>query len=110
MVMAAFILVAACIAEKNPVPVTVANILEDPTIYANQSVELKGSITSQCGSGCWFIMSDTTGEMYVTLSPNNFVIPPAMGKEVTVNGTLAIEGTDVALVGSQVLLDGKTYS
>jgi uncharacterized protein YdeI (BOF family) len=110
----AFTLATACIAQENPQPIlpvqaTINQILENPTNYENQSVELTGTITSQCGSGCWFIMSDKTGDMYVTLKPNDFVIPPALGKEVSVNGTISIKDNDVALIGSSVLLDGKTY-
>ena len=110
----AFTLATACIAQETPqnslpVKATVAQILENPVIYGNQSVEVKGTITSQCGSGCWFIMSDKTGDLYVNLKPNDFVIPPAMGKEVTVNGTILIKDNDVALIGTSVLLEGKTF-
>ncbi|HWQ67166.1 MAG TPA: hypothetical protein VN372_09880 [Methanospirillum sp.] len=113
-----FTMVTACIAQETtsspliPVQiqkVTVAQILEDPLAFENVPVELTGKITSQCGSGCWFIMSDDTGDLYVNIRPNNFVIPPATGKEVTTQGNITVKDNDVALIGSSVLLDGKTY-
>jgi hypothetical protein len=55
-------------------------------------------------------MSDETGDLYVTLRPNNFVIHPAMGKELTVNGTVVFKNNDVSLVGKSVVVEGKTYS
>ena len=118
-VMMAFTVMTTSAAEVNlspanglnttPLKVTVGDILEKGDSYGNQTVEIPGKITSQCGSGCWFILSDGNGDLYVTLKPNNFVIPPAMGKEVTVQGILAIQGNDVSLIGSSVVLDGKTY-
>ena len=92
-----------------PIPVTVIDLLTTPEKYAATNLSVQGTITSQCGSGCWFILSDDTGDLYVNLKPNDFVIPPSMGKEVVVNGTILDSSGDVAFIGSSVAIDGKKY-
>jgi uncharacterized protein YdeI (BOF family) len=89
--------------------VTISDILEKAPEYLNQSITVTGTIASQCGSGCWFILSDKSGDLYVNLKPNNFVIPPAMRKEVTITGNITLKDNDVSLIGSSVLLEGKKY-
>ena len=92
-----------------PAKVSIADLMNAPEKYTSASISLEGKITSQCGSGCWFILTDDTGDLYINLKPNNFVIPPAMGKKVIVNGSAIIKDNDVALIGSSVDLEGKTY-
>ncbi|HWQ63791.1 MAG TPA: hypothetical protein VN429_05200 [Methanospirillum sp.] len=108
--------VVGCFADQSgnqtavaPEKVSISNLLSSADKYTEKPVSVEGKITSQCGSGCWFIMSDDNGDLYVNLKPNNFVIPPAMGKKVTVIGNVIIKDNDLALVGSSVSLDGKTY-
>nr|WP_319579808.1 hypothetical protein [uncultured Methanospirillum sp.] len=55
-------------------------------------------------------MSDESGDLYVTLKPNNFVIPPSIGKKVTVTGNILIKDNDVTLVGSSVDVEGSHFS
>jgi uncharacterized protein YdeI (BOF family) len=88
--------------------VQIGTILENPETYVGQNVTFNGTITSQCGSGCWFIISDDTGDLYVTLRANNFVIPPAMGKKATVTGQVSEKG-DIFVTGSQVTIGDTTY-
>lgn len=88
--------------------VQIGAILENPDTYVGQNVTFNGTITSQCGSGCWFILSDDSGDMYVTLRANDFVIPPSMEKKATVNG-LVTKKDDVFVTGSQVTVGDKTY-
>ena len=86
----ALTLITACVAaesgnqsEKNitaPMTVTIGDILEKGPSFESQVIEVTGKITSQCGSGCWFILSDESGDLYVTLRPSNFVIPPGHGQ------------------------------
>lgn len=92
-----------------PEKVSITDLLNSADKYTDKQVSVEGKITSQCGSGCWFIMSDDSGDLYVNLKPNNFVIPPAMGKKVTVVGNVVVKDNDMALIGSSVNLDGKTY-
>lgn len=50
-------------------------------------VTLTGSISSQCGSnGCWFVLQDDTGQVFINLSQNNMTIPPRMNKQAKVTG------------------------
>ncbi len=102
-----------CIAEEisndsEPLHVTIGEILEQPDTYAGQNVTFTGTISSECGSGCWFIIGDDTGEIYVNIRPNNFTIPPAMGKEATVTGKVQ-KKDDTYLVGSQVVIGDTVY-
>jgi len=92
-----------------PEPVSIADLISSADKFADKPVSVEGKITSQCGSGCWFIMSDDNGDLYVNLKPNDFVIPPAMGKKVTVVGTVVVKDNDMALIGSSVNLGGKNY-
>lgn len=107
--------IAGCIAdlgtgqEAKPVKVTIADLVNTPEKYGTNNLSVEGTVSSQCGSGCWFILSDNTGDLYVNLKPNNFVIPPAMGKKVEVNGTILVKSGDVAFIGSSVDLEGKHY-
>ncbi|MGV8111188.1 hypothetical protein [Methanospirillum sp.] len=92
----------------NTSQVQIGTILENPETYVGQNVTFNGTITSQCGSGCWFIISDDTGDLYVTLRANNFVIPPAMGKKATVTGLVSEKG-DIYVTGIQVTIGDTTY-
>ena len=108
--------IAGCFAEQReesdnltPIKVTVADILSTPDKYSSVNLSIDGKISSQCGSGCWFILSDDTGDLYVNLKPENFVIPPSMGKNALVNGTILEKNGDIEYIGSVVLIDGKSY-
>ena len=99
---------AETIEQKDSNQVQIGTILENPDQYIGENVTFNGTISSQCGSGCWFIISDDTGDLYVTLRANNFVIPPAMGKKATVIGQVSMKG-DVYVTGSQVIIGDTTY-
>lgn len=52
-----------------------------------KTVTLNGKISSQCGSnGCWFVLQDDTGQIFINLGPNNMSIPPRMNKTAKVTG------------------------
>lgn len=61
-------------------------------IYLNsnivgKTVTLRGTIASQCGSnGCWFVLQDDTGQIFVNLSSNNISLPPRINKAARVTG------------------------
>jgi len=95
--------------QSNTSQILIGTILENPEIHMGQNVTFNGTITSQCGSGCWFIISDDTGDLYVTLRANNFVIPPAMGKKATVTGLVSEKG-DIYVTGIQVTIGDTTYT
>jgi len=72
-------------------------------------VEVGGTIVSQCPAGCWFIVDDGSGQLYVDLKPANMVIPPSVGKKVVARGTVIVSNGDTSLAGTQVIIDGRTY-
>lgn len=82
-----------CAAEKfgagvdRGIPVLkVKDIFLDRSIVGKK-VTLSGSISSQCGSnGCWFVLQDDTGQVFINLSPKNMTLPPRMNKQATVTG------------------------
>lgn len=56
-----------------------------------RSVTIEGRISSQCGSnGCWFVLQDDTGQVFINLAPNNMTLPPRMNKSARVTGTVAV--------------------
>ncbi len=93
-----------------PEKVSISDLLTGADKFTDQILIVEGKITSQCGSGCWFIMSDESGDLYVDLKPNNFVIPPSMGKKVAVTGKVVVKDNDIALIGSSVDVEGTHYS
>jgi len=89
--------------------VTIGDILDSPDEFIEKQVTFNGTITSMCGSGCWFIIADDTGDMYVTTRANNFVIPQSMGKFATVTGTV-FKKHDAYILGSSVVIGDTEYS
>lgn len=92
--------IIGCSAEKygadldRSIPVLkVKDIFLDQNIVGRK-VALTGSISSQCGSnGCWFVLQDDSGQVFINLSPNNMSIPPRMNKKAKVTGTVhAVQG------------------
>jgi uncharacterized protein YdeI (BOF family) len=89
-------------AVSSPKVVTVNDILSSPKNFQDQSVIVKGKIVTECGSGCWFNLKDSTGTIYVDLAPSNLVIPPKVGATATVSGKVTFKGNDVYLIGTKV--------
>ncbi len=68
-----------------------------------RTVNLEGRISSQCGSnGCWFVLQDETGQIFVNLSPNNMTLPPRMQKAVKVTGHIAVVQNELQLIAQGV--------
>lgn len=89
--------------------VKIADILKNPSAYNGTVVAVQGKITAECGSGCWFILDDGTGTLYVDLAPNNFVIPQISGTTVKVYGTIGEKNGDPVLDATKVVTDSRTY-
>ncbi|MBZ0156780.1 MAG: OB-fold nucleic acid binding domain-containing protein [Alphaproteobacteria bacterium] len=92
------ILVTGCSAEKYgmgidagaPV-IMVKDIVLKPELQG-RNVTIEGRISSQCQSnGCWFVLQDDTGQVFVNLQPGNFALPSRMGKRVRVTGVVATD-------------------
>lgn len=68
-----------------------------------KTVTIEGKIATQCTSnGCWFILVDTTGQIFVNLAPNNFTLPPNQGKQVKVTGKVASSPNGMQIIASGV--------
>ena len=86
---------SGCSAEKygagvdRDVPVMkVKDVFLDRGIIGRK-VTLKGTISSQCGSnGCWFVLQDDTGQIFINLAPRNMTLPPRMNKSAKVTGII----------------------
>jgi uncharacterized protein YdeI (BOF family) len=89
-------LLAACSGEKygagidpKAQRVTVQDVFLKPALFG-QEVTLSGKVASQCLSdGCWFVLQDDTGQIYVDLSRHNMILPGRQGRTVKVSGTVA---------------------
>jgi hypothetical protein len=52
-----------------------------------RKVTVEGKISSQCGSnGCWFVLQDDTGQVFINLGPKNMTLPPRINKTAKVTG------------------------
>jgi uncharacterized protein YdeI (BOF family) len=118
MILAGAMLAAGCTSQTaagtgspaTQVPVLkIADILKDPATYNGTTVVIQGKITNECGSGCWFMIDDGTGTLYVDLAPNNFAIPQITGTTVVVHGNISITRGDPTLVATNIVTDSRTY-
>ncbi len=73
-------------AAKTPI----ASILLSPQKYLDKEVVVEGKISSECPSGCWMNVSDSSGgTIFVEMLGQPFVpIPQRTGKNVAVKGTV----------------------
>lgn len=112
-ILIAAVFIAGCTAQPAPAPVpslaSIGEIVKDPAAFEGKEVAVKGKIASECGSGCWFMLDDGTGIIYVDLSPNNFAIPQLQGSEVIVRGTIHISKGDPSLHAATVATKTRTY-
>ena len=75
--------------DRGTVTVKVKDILLDRS-NIGRTVNLEGKISSQCGSnGCWFVLQDDTGQIFINLAPNNMSVPPRMNKDAKVTGIVS---------------------
>ena len=89
--------------------VTTGAIVKDPAAFEGRDLVLKGKIATECGSGCWFLLDDGTGTLYVDLAKNNFAIPQMTGSTVTVKGTVRVENGDPKLFATNVTDGSRSW-
>lgn len=95
---------------QNPSPVSnISEIIKNPLVFNKTEVTVRGKIINECGSGCWFFLSDESGIIFVDLSQNSFAIPQLQGTTVRVEGTIHVSGGDVILFARKVITDAGTY-
>ncbi|HQI92325.1 MAG TPA: DUF4920 domain-containing protein [Methanotrichaceae archaeon] len=101
--------------------VTIKEIADGNSTFLGKAVVIEGDIIKECqGRGCWFILDDGTGSVFVDLKPNNFTIPlNLIGSKARVYGNVTVEeerrlpifdpGTPF-VIGKRVELMGKFNS
>jgi uncharacterized protein YdeI (BOF family) len=108
------ILIAGCTTQPSSAQalspgVTNGAIIKDSAAYQGRDLVLKGKIATECGSGCWFLLDDGTGQLYVDLAKNNFAIPQLQGTTVVVKGVVRVENGDPKFYATNVTTDSRTY-
>ena len=88
--------------KTEPPVVKIADILVNPKEYDGKNVIVKGKISRECPSGCWFNLQDGNAVIYIDLLPSNIVIPQKTGSSARVTARVVREGSDVYLIGSKV--------
>jgi uncharacterized protein YdeI (BOF family) len=83
---------------------TVAEIFTHPELQGRK-VTVEGRMHAQCPSnGCWFVLQDDTGQIYVDLSRNGFELPPLQGRALAATGVVSsFKGTKMIVAEGVVL-------
>jgi uncharacterized protein YdeI (BOF family) len=87
----------------------IIDIIQNATAYEGKMVVIEGIIETECPSGCWFILNDDTGSIYVDILPSNFVIPQKRGEDAKVYGEVVIKDGDPMIIGKMVKISGEIY-
>jgi uncharacterized protein YdeI (BOF family) len=96
-------------AELKANEVKISEILENETAYHAKMVVIEGKIELECGAGCWFVLNDGTGSIYVDILPNNFAIPQKSGEDARVYGEVTLKNGDPQIIGKRVEIGGEVY-
>lgn len=78
---------------------TAKQILEDPQAWEGKDVLVAGKITSECPSGGWVWVKDSTGQVYVNMHPTNVFIPQHVNGGVRAMGKVVLESGQPSVVG-----------
>jgi uncharacterized protein YdeI (BOF family) len=96
-------------AEFDQEEVSISDILENETAYHGEMVVIEGNIELECASGCWFILNDGTGSIFVDILPSNFVIPQKGGEDAKVYGEVTLKNNESQIIGKIVKTGGEVY-
>jgi uncharacterized protein YdeI (BOF family) len=96
-------------AELKGEKVRIIDLLQNATTYDGKMVVIEGKVENECPSGCWFIVDDATGSIYVDILPSNFVIPQKKGVDAKVYGNVTIKDGDPMIIGKMVEIGGEIY-
>ncbi len=83
--------------------VTVAQVMGNRKAFLNKPVILNGKIAMQCSTGCWFILNDGTGQIFVDLNASNMTIPQKRGATVKVFGKVSLREGELFIIGKKVV-------
>jgi len=89
--------------------VKISDIFENETAYHGKMIVVEGKIELECGAGCWFVLNDGTGNIYVDILPNNFAIPQKSGEDARVYGEVTLKNGDPQIIGKMVEIGGEVY-
>ena len=95
--------------ELNGEEAEIMDILQNASAYEGKMVVIEGMIETECPSGCWFIVNDDTGSVYVDILPSNFVIPQKRGEDAKVYGEVVVKDGDPMIIGKMVRISGEIY-
>ena len=96
-------------AELKQEELKISEILENETAYHGKMVVVEGKIELECGAGCWFVLNDGTGSIYVDILPNNFAIPQKSGEDARVYGEVTLKNGEPQIIGKIVKIGGVVY-
>jgi hypothetical protein len=96
-------------AELKAEGVKISDIFENETAYHGKMVVVEGKIELECGAGCWFVLNDGTGSIYVNILPNNFAIPQKSSEDARVYGEVTLKNGDPQIIGKMVKISGEVY-
>jgi uncharacterized protein YdeI (BOF family) len=96
-------------AELKTEEVKISEILENETAYHGKMMVVEGKIELECGAGCWFVLNDGTGSIYVDILPNNFAIPQKSGEDARVYGEVTLKNGEPQIIGKIVEISGEVY-
>ena len=78
---------------------TAKEILANPQAWEGKDVLVAGKITSECPSGGWIWVQDSTAQVYVNMHPTNVFIPQAVGKTVRAMGRVILDSGQPSVAG-----------
>jgi hypothetical protein len=84
---------------------TAKEIVANPQAWEGKDVLVAGKITSECPSGGWVWVQDSTGQVYVNMHPTNVFIPQHVGKNVRAMGKVVLESGQASVVGTGLELN-----
>ena len=84
---------------------TAKEIITNPQAWEGKDVLVAGKITSECPSGGWVWVQDTTGQIYVNMHPTNVFIPQHVNKNVRAMGKVVLESGQASVVGTGLELN-----
>ena len=89
--------------------VQIQDIAQNEPAFDGKMVVIEGNIDTECPSGCWFIVNDQTGTIYVDILPSNFVIPQKTGSKAKVYGKVTTRDGEPMMIGKMVEISGEIY-
>ena len=78
---------------------TAKEIIANPQAWEGKDVLVAGKITSECPSGGWVWVQDSTGQIYVNMHPTNVFIPQHVNKNVRAMGKVVLDSGQPSVVG-----------